>query len=200
MVNPTQRLRVLKSEIENTQRNAAAERAFAATGGTDNPWTGATAKLNALHKEQRELELQAEGEAVKARLEKLRALDAELAKAQEARISADEAVRTASEHEAVIRWQKAGSIARALGVAYDFAGVFSAWYLSGKAKFAGAPQCTTYFMQDGPPALRFTEQDRPAIIRWHLARGEAQAAIIHWSALAESRALLLREHPELSAA
>ncbi|MGA9018168.1 MAG: hypothetical protein WB438_04440 [Candidatus Cybelea sp.] len=151
-----------------------------------------------MNKEARDLELAIKGEAIKERLEKLRSLDKELAAAMEARARADEAQRAASEHEAVIRWQKAGSIARALGVAYDFAGVFSAWYLSGKEKFAGAPQCTNYFMQDGPPALRFTEKDRPAIIRWHQAKGAAQAAIIHWSALAESRALLLREHPELT--
>jgi hypothetical protein len=197
MMNAVQRLRILRSEIENAQRSATAERAFAATGGETNPWTGASEKLDSLHKEQRELELQKSGEELVAKLERLRALDAELVKAQEARTLADEAVRAAAEHEAVIRWQKAGSIARAIGVAYDFAGVFSAWYLSGKEKFAGAPQCTNYFMQDGPPALRFTEKDRPAIIAWHQARGAAQSALIHWDATAQSRALLLRENPEL---
>lgn len=197
MMNAVQRLRILRSEIENAQRSAAAERAFAATGAEDNPWKGAVEKRDALVQEQRELELRAEGEALNGKLERLRQLDAELAKAQEARTLADEAVRAASEHEAVIRWQKAGSIARAIGVAYDFAGVFSAWYLSGKERFAGAPQCTNYFMQDSPPGLRFTEKDRPAIIAWHQARGAAQGALVHWDATAQSRALLLRENPEL---
>lgn len=64
---------------------------------------------------------------------------------------------------------------------------------SAKQKFAGAPQCTNDFTQDGPPAMRFTEQDRPYIIKRHQARGEAQSALIHWDATAQSRALLLRE-------
>jgi hypothetical protein len=192
-----QRLKVLRSELDSAQRAATAEKAFAATGDTDNPWKGAVEKRDGLLQEQRGLELQAEGEALVGKLERLRALDAELAKAQEARTVADEAARAAS--EAVKRWIGAGTTARALGVGYDFAGVFSAWYLSGKAKFAGAPQCTNYFMQDGPPALRFTEADRPHIIKWHRARGEAQSALVHWDALAQSRALLLRENPELGA-
>jgi hypothetical protein len=193
-----QRLRILRSELDSAQRAATAEKAFEATGASDNPWHGAVEKRDGLLQEQRELELQAEGEALVGKLERLRALDAELAKAQEARTVAEEAVRAASEHEAVKRWIGAGTIARALGVGYDFAGVFSAWYLSGRAKFAGAPQCMNYFMQDGPQALRFTEQDRPHIIKWHRARGEAQNALIHWDATAQSRALLLCENPELA--
>jgi hypothetical protein len=200
MVNPTQRLRVLKSEIETAQRNAAAERALAATGAESNPWAGSAQKCDELHKEKRELELEIEGEAVKARLERLRTLDKGLAAAMEARTSADEAQRVASEHEAVGRWMKAGSIARALGCAYDLEAQFAPWYLSNRERYAGAPACVDYFMKSTNPGLRFTEQDRPHIIRWHLAKGAAQAAIIHWSALAESRALLLREHPELAAA
>ena len=115
----------------------------------------------------------------------------------ETRASADEAARAASEHEAVQRWQKAGSIARAVGCAYDLETQFGPWYLSNRERFAGAPACVDFFMRSTNPGLKFTEADRPAIIRWHLAKGAAQAAIIHWSALAESRALLLREHPEL---
>jgi hypothetical protein len=34
------RLRVLQSELESAQRNAAAERAFDATGKENNPWAG----------------------------------------------------------------------------------------------------------------------------------------------------------------
>jgi hypothetical protein len=199
-MNLTQRLRALKSEIESAERLAAAEKAFEATGAPDNPWKGAAEKRDALLEQQRAIELQIEGETLRGKLEQLRLLDAELVKAQEARVLADEAVRAAAEHEAVMRWVKAGSIARAVGVAYDFEGVFSAWYLSGRERFAGAPACTSYFM-DNPnthAGLRFTEQDRPAIIRWHQAKGAAQAAIIHWSALAEQRALLLREAPELA--
>ncbi len=195
-----QRLKVLRVELESAQRNAAAERAFEATGAEDNPWKGAVEKRDALLQEQQELELRAEGEALNGKLERLRQLDAELAVAQQARELADEAVRIAAEHEAVQRWVRAGSIARAIGVAYDFQGVFSAWYLSGKERFAGAPQCVTYFC-DNPnthAGLRFTEQDRLAIIRWHQAKGAAQAAIVHWSALAEQRALLLRDAPELA--
>jgi hypothetical protein len=198
MMNAVQRLRILRSEMESAQRNASAERAFEATGASDNPWHGAGEKRDALLREQRALEERAEGEALKAKVDQLRRLDEELKKAQEARTLADEAVRVAAEHEAVQRWMKAGSVARALGVAYDFAGVFSAWYLSGKARFAGAPACVTYFM-DNPSThagLRFTEADRPHIIKWHQARGEAQSALIHWDATAQSRALLLRENPE----
>ncbi len=89
MVNATQRLRVLRSEIESAERNASAERAFAATGAKDNPWKGATDKLNDLNKEQRELQLQQSGEALVGKLERLRALDADLTKAQQARELAD---------------------------------------------------------------------------------------------------------------
>ena len=103
MQDISQRLRVIKSEIENTQRNAAAEHAFAATGGTPNPWHGASETLNALHKEKRALELEIEGSALVARIERLRTLDEELVKAMETRTSADEAQRAASEHEAVQR-------------------------------------------------------------------------------------------------
>ena len=46
MQDLNQRLRILKSEIEHTQRNAAAEHAFEATGGTDNPWKGAGEKFD----------------------------------------------------------------------------------------------------------------------------------------------------------
>jgi hypothetical protein len=201
MVNPTQRLRILRSEIESAQRNAAAERAFAATGAEDNPWRGAVEKRDALLQEQRELELQAEGEALNGKLVQLRTLDAELVKAQRARVIADRAVAELAQDEAVIKWQKAGSIARALGVAYDFSGVFAAWYLSGKERFAGAPSCVGYFCSNPQthPGLRFDEKnDRAAIIRWHLAKGEANTAIVHWSALAEQRSLLLRESPELA--
>jgi hypothetical protein len=195
-----QRLKVLRSEIESAQRNAAAERALDATGAKDNPWQGASEKCDELNKEARDLELEIKGEAIKARLEKLRSLDKELAAAMEARTLADEAQRAASEHEAVQRWMKAGSIARALGCAYDFEAQFSPWYLSNRERFAGAPSCVDFFMKSSNPGLRFDGKDRPYIIKWHLAKGAAQAALIHWSALAESRALLLREHPELSAA
>ena len=193
-----QRLKVLRSEIESAQRNAAAERALAATGAKDNPWAGSAQKCDALHKEKRELELELEGEAVKARLEKLRTLDKELAKAMEARTSADEAQRAASEHEAVQRWMKAGSIARAVGCAYDLEAQFAPWYLSNKERYQGAPSCVDFFLKSTNPGLRFDEKDRPHIVRWHLAKGAAQAAIIHWSALAEQRSALLREHPELA--
>jgi hypothetical protein len=193
-----QRLKVLRAEIESAQRDAYAERAYSTTDAASNPWAGSAQKCDELNNERRELELEIEGEAVKARLEKLRTLDSEIAKAMEARVDADRAVAEFAKSEAVIRWQKAGSIARAVGVAYDFETAFSKWYLSGKAKFAGAPQCTNYFMQDAPPPLRFTEADRPHVIRWHQARGESQSALIHWDALAQSRALLLRENPELA--
>jgi hypothetical protein len=59
-------------------------------------------------------------------------LAAELVQAAEARKNADEAVRVAAEHPAVQRWMKAGPIARAVGVGYDFAGVFSAWFCLAK--------------------------------------------------------------------
>ena len=108
-------------------------------------------------------------------------------------------MRIAVENESVQRWIRAGTLARAAGVAYDFETAFSKWFLSGREKFAGAPQCTNYFMQDGPPALRFTDKDRAPIIKWHQAKGEAQSALVHWDALAQSRALLLRENPELAA-
>ena len=108
MQDLNQRLRILKSEIENTQRNAAAEHAFEATGGTDNPWKGAGEKLTSLHIEYRQVELEIAGNALVARLERLRTLDKELAAAMETRTSADEAQRAASEHEAVGRWKKAG--------------------------------------------------------------------------------------------
>jgi hypothetical protein len=197
-MNAVQKLRALRAEIESAQRYAHAERALEATGAKDNPWKGSAQECDELNREARELELEIEGEVVKARLDKLRALDSEIAKAMEARVDADRAVAEFAKSEAVIRWQKAGSIARAVGVAYDFETAFSKWYLSGKAKFAGAPQCTNYFMQDAPPPLRFTEADRPHVIRWHQARGESQSALIHWDALAQSRALLLRENPELA--
>jgi hypothetical protein len=100
----------------------------------------------------------------------------------------------------VQRWMKAGSIARAIGCAYDLEAQFAPWYLSNRERFAGAPSCVDFFMKSSNPGLRFDGKDRPYIIKWHLAKGAAQAALIHWSALAESRALLLREHPELSAA
>jgi hypothetical protein len=200
MQDLNQRLRILKSEIENTQRNAAAEHAFEATGAESNPWKGAAEKRDALLQEQRQLELQAEGEVLNGKLERLRTLDAELVKAQEARTLADEAVRVAAEHESVKKWMRAGTLARAAGVGYDFAGVFSAWYLSGKARFAGAPQCVSYFMDSPstPTGLRFDEKnDRQPIILWHQARGEANSALVTWCAHAEQRALLLRENPEL---
>ena len=200
MVNATQRLRVLRSEIETAERNASAERAFAATGAEDNPWKGATDKLNDLNKEQGELELQTSGEELVGKLERLRALDTDLAKAQQAREVADRTVAELAKDEAVIRWQKASSLARQVGVGYDFAGVFSAWYLSGKERFAGAPQCVTYFCDPNThPGLRFDEKnDRAAIIKWHQARGEAQSALVHWDAMAQQRAHLLREAPELA--
>ena len=61
MQDLNQRLRILKSEIENTQRNAHAESAFEATGGTDNPWKGAGEKLTSLHIEHRQVELEIKG-------------------------------------------------------------------------------------------------------------------------------------------
>ena len=94
--------------------------------------------------------------------------------------------------------EKGGSIARALGCAYDLEAQFAPWYLSNRERYQGAPQCIDFFLKSTNPGLRFDEKDRPHIIRWHLAKGAAQAAIIHWSALAESRASLLREHPELA--
>jgi hypothetical protein len=99
-----------------------------------------------------------------------------------------------------LRWIRAGAIARAVGVGYDFAGVFSAWYLSGKERFAGAPSCVNYFCTNPNthPGLRFDEKtDRAAIIKWHLAKGEANIAISIWASLADQRACLLRESPEL---
>lgn len=135
------------------------------------------------------------------KLERLRQVDAELVAAQQAREVADEAARAASERDSVKRWIHAGSIARAVGVAYDFEGVFSKWYLSGKERFAGAPACVSYFC-DNPNTnrgLRFDEKnDGLAIIKWHQARGEARTALVVWDALAQSRALLLRESPELA--
>jgi|SRR5580658_11218038 hypothetical protein len=102
-INALQRLRILRSEIETAQRNAAAERAFEATGASDNPWDGAGEKRDALLQEQRGLEERAEGEALKAKSDQLRRLDEELKKAQQARTLADEAVHVAGEHEAVQR-------------------------------------------------------------------------------------------------
>jgi hypothetical protein len=62
MMNAVQRLRILRSEMESAQRNASAERAFEATGASDNPWHGAGEKRDALLREQRALEERAEGE------------------------------------------------------------------------------------------------------------------------------------------
>ena len=197
-MNAVQKLRALRAEIESTQRNAHAERAFEKTGAESNPWKGSAQKCDELNREARGLELEIAGDALVARLEKLRTLDKELANAMEARTLADEAQRAASEHEAVQRWMKAGSIARAIGCAYDLEAQFAPWYLSNRERFAGAPSCVDFFMKSTNPGLRFDEKDRPHIIKWHLAKGAAQAALIHWSALAESRALLLREHPELT--
>jgi hypothetical protein len=195
-----QRLKVLRAEIDSQQHLASAEAALEATDAESNPWKGAGEKLTSLYKEQRDLELAAEGEVLVGKLEQLKRLDAELKKAQQARVEADEAVRVAAEHESVQRWMRAGTLARAAGVGYDFAGVFSAWYLSGKARFAGAPQCVSYFMDNPatPAGLRFDEKnDRAPICRWHEAKGAANTALVTWCAHAEQRAHLLRENPEL---
>jgi hypothetical protein len=82
-----------------------------------------------------------------SQLERLRQLDTELVAAQQARYIADEAERVPSEHESVRRWMKAGSLARQ-GFGYDFESAFSPWYLSGKEQFAGAPECTNWFMRN----------------------------------------------------
>src|SRR5579863_7130052 len=119
-----QRLQVLGVELESVQRNAAAEAALAATGAENNPWKGAGEKRDASLQEKRELGLQAEGEALNGKLEQLRRLDDELAQAQQALTLADEAVRAASEHDSVERSIRAGSLARQVGVGYDFAGAF----------------------------------------------------------------------------
>jgi hypothetical protein len=200
MVNTAQRLRILRAEIESAERNAAAERAFAATGASDNPWKGAVEKRDALLQEKHALELQLEGEALSGKLERLRQLDAELAKAQEARTIADEAVRIAAEHEAVQRWIRAGSTARQLGYAQTLESEFRPWFLSRRERYAGLTMNAAFFMDATrcPAALLFLESERGAICRWHEAVGEARKQLVIWSALAEQRALLLREAPELA--
>ena len=191
-----QRLKVLRSELETAQRNADAERAFAVTGAT-NPWTGASEKLDSLHGNRRNgVAKVRRGIGRETRtLARLRCRVSESARGANPCGRSGACCSRACSRAAMA---ESGFDSRAIGVAYDFAGVFSAWYLSGKEKFAGAPQSTKHFMQDGPPGLRFAEKDRPAIIAWHQARGAAQSALVHWDALAQQRAHLLREAPELS--
>jgi hypothetical protein len=56
---------------------------------------------------------------------------------------------------------RGGSLARQIGVGYDFEAQFSPRFLSGKKKLQGAPVCTNWFMQNpSHSGLKFTEQDR----------------------------------------
>ena len=133
------------------------------------------------------------------KLEQLRRLDAELRKSEQVRKVADDAVRVASEHESVQRFLQGGSEARRRGWGYSWASDFTPWYLSRKPRHAGMTSEAAFFMDPTqcPPVLCFSEKERDVICRHHEAKGVAQGALVNWSAIAEQRALLLRESPEL---
>ncbi len=172
MVNPTQRLRILRSEIESAQRNAAAERALAATGAKDNPWKGAGEKCDELNQEARDLELEIKGEAIK---EKTRTpayvrqgtLQSD-GGAYFCRSSPARRIRTCGSP----KMDEGGHIARAIGCAYDLEAQFAPWYLSNRERFAGAPSCVDFFMKSTVSGLRFDEKDRPILFAGTLQKGQ----------------------------
>jgi hypothetical protein len=194
-----ERLLHLQALLPEAQRLADCEIAYATQHADRNPWAGRCKTRDEILDEIHNCELALKAQELNTGLERLRELDKALDAASAERQKADAAVRVAAEHEAVKRWMSAPRLAVQLGVAHSLTTDFATWYLSGKPRYAGAPSCADYFLTNPEthPGLRFTEGDREPIIRHDEARGTAHTAIVHWDALAQQRANLLREHPEL---
>lgn len=194
-----ERLISLEHELSQAESLEMAEHAFRASNPEGkNPWEGAARKLAALKADKQDLELRLRGHELSSALEKLKTLDAELAKAEVARDLADAKLRELNSNETVVRY-KAGtmlSIQYGWGWSYER---FRQWYETGQAR-SFMPQDAVWFVDspDCPAALKFNlESDRQTIRRWVEAKGTSDQALVHWNAIASQRAALLRERPEL---
>jgi hypothetical protein len=194
-----QALTLLDSKIEDARKVADAEAAFeAANAGVPNPWAHAREALTQLEAEREKLRLRIQGEQISKALTDLKALDSELERAQEERRVADHNLRILADSAPVVKWKAATAIAMRLGYGHSLH-LYQEWILSGKSR-TYAPECILFFESQGPEELRFSESEREAVRKWNQAKGESNVALSTWSSLAERRAALLRERPELAKA
>lgn len=195
-----ERLCDLQARLPDAERNAAAEKAFAAASTENNPWQGASETLATLQHAIANEALAEQGRKLIVARDRLHALDAEIEKSAQDRERADRLTAELAADESVIRFQKARFECMRRGFAYSWE-LFVPWFLSGRPKHQGLTDQTAFFVNDAtcPPELQFSETERAKIIQWHLAKGESVKALTIWDAQVQLRRDLLREHPELGA-
>lgn len=199
-------LRRFDLEIENAREAANAEEAWTVANGSEapNPWENSKCRLDELFSGRNQLQLRVRGEALTKAHNELRRLDEELSKAQVERELANRAVQQRSEDEIVKRYLEATSICMRMGWGHSWSAFFRPWYESNKPRYQGLNESGAFFV-DSPLAksagVRFDlGEDREAVKRYMEAQDAANKAQTHWCALAELRANLLRERPELHSA
>jgi hypothetical protein len=190
----------LDAQIVEARKLASAELAFQAANGdsVSNPWAGSKERLDNLAHEREQLRLRIQGEQISKALTNLKMLETELEGALEERRVADHNLRVLSESASVVKWKAATAIAMRLGYGHSLH-LYQEWILSGKSR-TYAPECILFFETQGPEELRFSESEREAVRKWNQAKGESNVALSRWSSVAERRAALLRERPELAKA
>lgn len=198
-LTPEQELLDLRSRLSGLEESANAEAAFRSATGTSGRWEGASERLNAAKTKIRELELQVEGQELSAAVQRLANLDAELAKADEARHAEDRKLAEMTVHPTISKWMQAPRVARQSGYGHSWL-LWSDWYLSNRGPRSGMPECGTFFLGDEcPNALRFNiEDDRVKVREYSEQRGACIKAIVVRDSIAAQRAALLRERPELA--
>ncbi len=194
-----EQLQQVELQLAAAEARKDAEEAYRSVNGDSaNPFAGATEHYNNLALQVNDLRVQEKGHALNAAIARLRELDAELAKAQQVRQTADRMVAEMRSLPLIICYTEAFALSRNLGHGYSFV-LFDEWYRKNKPRTFGAPECLTFFESAASdPRLKFNLFDeRKTILEYLEARGRSENALIQWTNLTQMRSLLLRERPEL---
>jgi hypothetical protein len=193
-----ERLQIVESMLPELERRAEGELALIAARGNGGRLAGSCNKRDALRQEAKDLRFQLRGHELASAFDDLRSLDAELNRALGVRDAAELFFHKLAENPVIQKWNAAGSVARAHGFGRSWV-LFSDWFLSGKARYAGLPEAGSYFLDPScPEALKFDlDGDRDIVRRYVQARADADRALTAWLDCADRRARLLQSHPEL---
>jgi hypothetical protein len=187
----------LDRAIEAQRQKAQAEKAYTATGRTDdNPWLGATEQLRQLEAERSTIEAAKYGETLMAAYKEVQSINSHLAKLAQTHTEAVQALKDAAFHPAVHRYRQAPQVAREYGVGHMWDVVKD--FIASDKPWSKAPiQASALKAPELPDGLKFSEQDRAAI----LAFREAQTTVGRLEQEVQSaesrRNAILQNHPAL---
>jgi hypothetical protein len=184
------------TELTQARALAAAEVAYGATGKTDSPFAGSAQKLRDLEAQQEQMAARQQGEVLLAAMDEVKSINAQLAHLSIRHQAAVQTMKDAAFHPAVHRYKAAPALARDIGLGHMWACVSD--FIASDRPWTSAPiQASALKAPDIPDGLKFSEQDRAAI----LAFREAQTTVGRLEQEVQSaesrRNAILQNHPAL---